>query len=339
MLSGLSTWHIITSEFPPQPGGVSDYTAQLAPALAKAGQPNRVWCRELGSFSQKDLQSAGRLLDQCPPPRRLLLQWVPHGYGYRSMNLGFCRWIAQRPEPLEIMVHEPGLGFGEGGIRHNAVAAVHRAMAAILLWRAERVWISIPGWEPRLRPYAFGHQLPFTWLPVPSNIPVMEAPPGRTNPIGYFGHYDEQSREVLAAILDLLPVPVLLLGRGAEQIQHRNAIVVGELPADQLSLAIQSCQIMFHWFPGGVSSRRGTVMASLAHRTAVVTNQGRWTEPLWRESSAVALASDAAGMVLQLENLLANASARETLREKAFWLYKQYFALQNTIHKLIFVRR
>ena len=279
------------------PGGVSDYTAQLAPALEQAGQPVRVWCQEFGSFLPKDLERVGREIDSCSKPKRLLLQWVPHGYGRRSMNVAFCRWIAKRTEPLELMVHEPGLGFGEGGMRHDAVALVHRLMSAILLRRAERVWISIPGWEKRLRPYALGRQIPFTWLPVPSNIPVVPSILRREHPIGYFGQYDSQSVAVLLDIVDRLPCPALLMGRGAEKVSHPHAIIAGELAPDALSRAIQSCQTVLHWYPDGVSSRRGTIMASLAHGSAVVTNEGRWTEPIWRSSGAIALASDAAGAV------------------------------------------
>ena len=31
-------WHLITGEYPPQPGGVSDYTRFLASGLADAGE-------------------------------------------------------------------------------------------------------------------------------------------------------------------------------------------------------------------------------------------------------------------------------------------------------------
>lgn len=299
----------------------------------------RVWSQEFESFTPSDLARVGRELDRDPAPRRLLLQWVPHGFGYRSMNVGFCRWIERRPEPLEIMVHEPGLGFGEGGLRHDAVAAVHRFMAAILLRRAAHVWISIPGWESRLRPYALGRKVPFTWLPVPSNIPVVPANSDALYLVGYFGQYDTQSREALGAILDSLPVPVLLLGRGAERVQHPNAVFAGELEPATLSRTLQACQTVFHWYPDGVSSRRGTVMASLAHSRAIVTNSGRWTEPIWRSSGAVALASDAAGMVLQLKRLLAQPEERERLSARALAIYNDQFALPNTIRSLMAVPR
>jgi len=281
----------------------------------------------------------GLELDRCASPRRLLLQWVPHSYGYRSMNVNFCRWLSARPEPLEIMVHEPGFGFGEAGMRHDAVAAVHRLMTVILLRRAEHVWISIPAWEARMRPYALGRKIPFTWLPVPSNIPVSTTYTARIHPFGYFGQYDEHSTKMLNQVLDKLDAPVFLLGRGADRVIHKNATAAGELSPAALSQAIQSCDIIFHIYPDGVSSRRGTVMASLAHGMAIVTNTGKFTEPVWRASGAVELGSDAPGITLQLARLHAEPHRQQQLRHNALTLYNEKFALENTINKLMGAQR
>ena len=74
------------------------------------------------------------------------------------------------------MVHEPYLAFGEGSWKQNGVAAVHRLMTMVLLSAARRVWMSIPAWEASWRPYALGRPLSFHWLPVASNIPVIDDP-------------------------------------------------------------------------------------------------------------------------------------------------------------------
>src|SRR5262245_38037318 len=98
-------WHVITCEYPPQIGGVSDCAAAISAGLGMTGHNVQVWCppagpgsalaatgdvhRELGSFARADWRRLDGLLDRFPAPRRLLVHWVPHGYGYRSMNLGF----------------------------------------------------------------------------------------------------------------------------------------------------------------------------------------------------------------------------------------------------------
>src|SRR5205085_12603024 len=74
----LTEWHLITGEYPPQPGGVSDYTRWVASGLASAGDNVHVWCppcqtssvddsqvivhRELGSMGLRDLLKVSRML-------------------------------------------------------------------------------------------------------------------------------------------------------------------------------------------------------------------------------------------------------------------------------------
>src|SRR5206468_6720533 len=103
--------HLITPEYLPKRGGVGDYTRAVARGLSDAGENVHVWCTsesrgepgdrfpvhpEFGRFSARDLRRAGAALDRFPGPRRLLVQWVPHGFGYRAMNLGFCFWLWRR---------------------------------------------------------------------------------------------------------------------------------------------------------------------------------------------------------------------------------------------------
>src|SRR2546425_946956 len=162
----MTEWHIITSEYPPQMGGVSDYTHLLASALAAAGDSVHVWCpvgcgdpspargvavqRELGRFTPRDFRRASKKLGEFSAPRRMLVQWVPHGYGYWSMNLHFCNWLWSRAtfhhDRVEIMVHEPFLAFGHGSFKQTAAAAVHRVMSALLLGRG-----SVPQRDELLR--------------------------------------------------------------------------------------------------------------------------------------------------------------------------------------------
>src|SRR5579864_3796987 len=102
-------WHLITPEYPPQSGGVSHYVYLLAEALDNSQDEVHVWCprgdgpapesrrahvhQELGEVSIADLFRLGKALDRFPRPRHILVQWVPHGYRYRSMNLPFCVWL------------------------------------------------------------------------------------------------------------------------------------------------------------------------------------------------------------------------------------------------------
>ena len=375
-------WHLITGEYPPQRGGVSDYSHLVATGLAAEGDIVHVWCpsskgeqpdeigvvvhRALGNIGAADLHRVGRRLDQFPAPRRLLVQWVPQGYGYRSMNLPFCFWLWQRAkfkrDHVDIIVHEPFLAFGEGSMKQNIAAAVHRVMVTILLNAAIRVWVSIPNWEIQLRPFALGRNKSFAWLPVPSNIPVIEHSVGITNVrakyalpdellVGHFGAYDLYMMELM---LELLPsllsvdnkLSVMLLGIGSVELRDRLierhpdlqdcVYATGTLSAENISLHISACDVMLQPYQDGVSGRRTSVMTALSHGIPVVTNIGKATETCWVESQAVELTKvrDIRAMVEATRSLLADEERRSSMSEFAVRLYRERFDLQHIISAL-----
>src|SRR3954465_10302345 len=152
----MKTWHIITCEYPPQIGGVSDYTHLLSQQLKLAGDDVHIWApaatgeppdkiengvhvhRSLGDFSKPHLVGTEQRMKQVSKerPRTLLVQWVPHGFGQRAMNIPFCRWLAhlvKNGDRLELMVHEPYLESGRGSWKQRLVARVHRRMIRIVL--------------------------------------------------------------------------------------------------------------------------------------------------------------------------------------------------------------
>jgi len=377
-------WHLITPEYPPQLGGVSDYTHQLAAGLSGQGDEVHVWCprgrdggshpaasdvqvhREFGGFAPSDLRRVGQQLDRFPAPRRILVQWVPHGYGYRSMNVEFCWWLWKRAtrhgDRIELMVHEPFLTFDWSSPRQNVAALAHRGMILLLLNAARQVWMSIPSWEKMLRPYAWGRKLPFGWLPIPSNIPVsndaarIEAVrrryvDGKGLLIGHFGTYGSPVVKLLEPILTALvnersPGVILLMGNGSEQFRRRliekqpalDGLIqsTGALEAEDLSCHLAACDMLIQPYPDGVSSRRTSVMASLANGKPVVSTTGWLTEPLWLECDAIALApaGDTQAFVEHVRRLGADTSERLRLGSAAGRLYRERFDLSYTLSSL-----
>jgi glycosyltransferase involved in cell wall biosynthesis len=378
-------WHLVTCEYPPQPGGVSDYTEIVANGLAAAGDEVHVWCpqlrgnpeprrkqtnvfvhRELGRFSVADLRRANKLLDQYAPPRRLLVQWVPHGYGFQSMNLPFCLWLWQRAnqrhDTVEVMVHEPCLAFGEGSWKQDGVALIHRLMTMILLKAASHVWLSIPAWESFWRPYTLGSSLPFHWLPVAGSIAVNHDPAAvkivraryateGQSILGHFGTYDRSISEKLLQCLPPLLQPgsnriALLIGLGSEAIRdellRRHPVLAGlvhatgPLDATDLSVHLSACDLMLQPYVDGVSSRRTSVMAALAHGRPIVTTAGKLTEDLWAESGAVALApaNESDAFERLAKELIEDPDRRAQLGNAAQALYQQRFDLRHTIAAL-----
>jgi glycosyltransferase involved in cell wall biosynthesis len=376
-------WHLITSEYPPLPGGVSDYTRLIAEGLAAAGDSVHVWCphasgefkesegitvhRELGAMKPTDWRRVGRLLERFPAPRRLLVQWVPHGYGYRSMNLPFCVWLWKRArvsgDDVELMVHEPFLQFGEGNWKQNGVAAVHRLMTTMLLNAARRVWLSIPAWEQLLRPFALGRRVRFDWLPVASTIPLIDdaagtdalrdrLAPGGARVVGHFGTYGKHLTELLLAALPALMSDaldqglLLLIGRGSVVARERlvrefpelaqRVYATGALCAEDLSRHVRACDLMVQPFPDGVSSRRTSAMVGLSHGRPIVTTSGPLTESFWSSCGAVILApvGDVAALVSAARRLLEDEKARACMSAAASSLYRERFDVRNTVAAL-----
>jgi glycosyltransferase involved in cell wall biosynthesis len=378
----MDLWHLLTGEFPPKPGGVGDYTARLAEALVANGRDVHVWCpadgagtgapgvavhNVLGSLSLRDLRRADRLLDRFPSPRRLLVQWVPHAFGYRSMNLHFCLWVWKRAavdgDEVEVMVHEPFLPFS-GPARLRAVAGVHRAMTLTLLRATARIWLSIPAWERKLEPYLLGRDVEMRWLPVPSNIvPVQDheavkelrsALTAAPVLLGHFGTYgpwiSEQLRVAIGRILESDPsASVLLLGRNGDEFREilvRGAPRLaarlhapGALSPSDLSLHLQACDIMIQPFPDGISTRRGTTMACLAHGLPIVSTVGELTESLWvgSESAALVPAGDATALADAVLDLVSDGDRRASLRLAAKRYYDEHFAMSHTVGMLLSV--
>ncbi len=217
--------HFLTPEYPPRHGGVADYTHQIATELSRRGETVHVWGPsgsatqpgsaivvhpELGRFRAADLRRAGSLLDEFPSPKRLVVQWVPHGFGHRAMNLPFCFWLWRRSvagDAVELIVHEPFMTFG-GSIGQCVVAVVQRAMTLMLLSSARRVWVTTRAWAPLLEPYLSGRVTAVEWLPVPSSLQSADAAAvgevraryasGAECLIGHFGTYGSLVTPLLA---------------------------------------------------------------------------------------------------------------------------------------------
>jgi glycosyltransferase involved in cell wall biosynthesis len=326
----MNNWHIVTCEYPPQVGGVSDYTRLLARELRRAGDEVHVWApqfesppetnvhRALGDFSADNLSNAGAMLDRHPQPRTLLVQWVPHGYGKRGINFGFVRWIAarvRRGDRLYLMVHEPFLERRQTSWKRRFVSFAQRRMMRTVLHHAARVFVSIPAWENYLRPLA-----PPTsrceWLPIPATVEVNSNPqataairarfPANAGIVGHLGTYSAELsamlQPALLKTLELAPAAhALLLGansdRFARELQEHapefasRIFGAGLLPDDALSHHLAACDLALQPYLDGLSSRRTSLMNAISHGVAVVSNVGHLTESLWAESNAVSLAS------------------------------------------------
>jgi glycosyltransferase involved in cell wall biosynthesis len=317
----------------------------------------------LGRFSAADLRRAGAELDRFPMPRRLIVQWVPHGYGYRAVNVSFCFWLWRRAvagDSIDLIVHEPFVTFS-GSVGQHALAVAQRAITLLLLSAARRVWVTTRAWTPLLQPFLAGATTPIRWLPVPSNLEAADRAgidcvraryaPRQEPLIGHFGTYGAMVAPLVAdAIVSLSDAHAgarfLLIGSGSDAFlaalagQHRvlarRVSATGTLDATTLSAHIRACDVLLQPYPDGVTSRRTTAMAGLLAGVPVVTTTGALTEQFWKEQSAVRLAPvrNARALAEHVVQLLADPAERRRQGDAGREFYDRWFDVRHSVAAL-----
>jgi glycosyltransferase involved in cell wall biosynthesis len=370
--------HILTPEYPPQTGGVADYTHQIATELSLRGETVHVWGpagsarqagsafavhQELGRFRPADFRRVDALLDQFPSPRRMVVQWVPHGYGQRAMNLPFCFWVWRRSvggDAIDLVVHEPFVTFS-GGLPQRAVAIVQRAMTLMLLNAARRVWVTTRAWAPLLEPYLSGRCSAIEWLPVPSSLQspdpaTVSAVRARYATRGQhlIGHFGTHGSLITSLLADAIPsiasaspsAQFVLIGSGGEEFRSdlvsahggltSRVSATGRLNAGDLAAHVAACDVLLQPYPDGVTSRRTTAMAGLFVRVPVVTTRGKLTERLWQDGSPMRLANvgDTDALVRHVVQLLADPTERQRQADAGHAFYDRWFDVRHTVAAL-----
>jgi glycosyltransferase involved in cell wall biosynthesis len=198
------------------------------------------------------------------------------------------------------------------------------------------------------------------WTPVPSSVPVFTDSSGAARVragypdgaplVGHFGTYGRSIRDLLEAMVPAVAqrtrAHILLLGRNSDRfvrdLESRHPDLrgrvsgTGSLPVDSLSHHIAACDVMLQPYPDGISARRTSAMAALAHGRAVVTTSGWLTESLWEDSGAVSLVPFDApeAMAGAVAALLVDGAARESLSARARATYVDRFDIAHTIRAL-----
>jgi glycosyltransferase involved in cell wall biosynthesis len=374
----LSRWAILTGEYPPRGGGVGDYTRRIAAGLAARGDEVHVWCPGPAGaapadddvavhalpdrFGPRGLAVLSAALGRLPRDTRLLVQYTPHAYGHKAMNLPFCLWLAAwRRQPVWVMFHEVAFPLRRGQPwRHRVLGGVTRLMAWLVRRAAERTFVSTPAWSDLLLRLGPG---PVEWLPVPSNLPetvaptevaaarARLAPAGTTALLGHFGTFGEHVAALLAEILPPLVRAdagrrVVLVGRNSTEFLGRlesahpdlagRVVATGRVEPAEAAACLAACDLLLQPYPDGATTRRTTLMSGLALARPVVTTAGALTEPLWHDCGAVALApADApADFMDQAERLLRDPDRRADLAAAGATLYRDRFSVEASVHLL-----
>lgn len=376
-------WFVITAAYPPDEGGVADYTVALARELAARG--DRVWiiagggpdggglggeaikvCRFPGHFGLRALLLMSRELLRVPKPRQIVIQYVPQAFGprvrsdgrrMRGLPLSLCLWLQLLRPRVWTMFHEtvalPGAGRS---VAMQLVVRITYWMLRLVVRKSSRIFISAPVWADVISEVTRSKGL-VEWLPVPSNLPTQVDAScvekvrrtllgaDATTLIGHFGSLRGVVTEILEPVvhrlLDGRPERLFVaIGSGSSAFAAEcralwpglaaRILATGNLPHEQAAEHMAACDVMVEPYPDGVSSRRSSTMGPLALGCVVVSNDGPWTEPVWRETGAVVLAASA-DPVLLCEKVEEVLRTRPNLSERAARLYDAQFSFRHTV--------
>jgi glycosyltransferase involved in cell wall biosynthesis len=321
--------------------------------------------RCFGHFRPQELAAINRLWKSAKSQRRILLQWTPTGYGLKSANLPFCLWLAwrvSRGDELVVIFHEAFFSLSEHLLRRRAAALVQRLMTILLLNAAVEVFVSTSYLAKFIAPYCF-RKTSIKTLPMPANFVPREDREAITKmrltiasigePIlGHFGLYSPHVESLLIpSLLKLLRnnlrIRVVLIGGGSTHYRERLLLsnpefstrirATGPCSHDEASIHISACDAMFQPYLEGLTTRRSTTMAALAHGRCLVSTFGSKTEDIWKSTSAVYFLRswDPAHIAEEIEGVLASPEQTARQGREGLMFYEQNFALSRTIDKLL----
>ena len=225
----------------------------------------------------------------------VLLQYNPFSYGRAgfapSLVHDVMRLRRRARVPLAVMVHEAWIDIHDA--KSAAIGLWQRVQLRAVLRLADRVMTST---EALAREIGNGA----VHIPVPANITPIPAPAGWARDhlglegnlvVSLFGRANPSralryAEAAIAALADLRGpgrLTVLNLGADAPALDLPPGVAVsrpGLLPAKELSLLLSASDIVLLPFVDGVSTRRSTLMAALAHGKPVVGLSGPNTDSI-----------------------------------------------------------
>lgn len=254
--------------------GVADYAASLVRALSAQGVNVRQACLE----RLRELPAVVRDLD---PHTIVHVQYPLLAWRKSPIPVLLLLWLRLRGHRcIALTIHE----FSRA---HWA-----RRMVCVVLARLAPTVLSTSQIEAASLGQRLAGNAPIEVVPIASNISV--APPPATSPpragIVYFGLLApdkglEQFFDIVAPWMDG-GTPVTVVGSvvpshegwlDALKARHGQARFRQSLSSDEVSAALRRATVAVLPYPDGISERRGTALAALAHGLQVVSTRGRAT--------------------------------------------------------------
>ncbi len=286
----------------------------------------------------------------------LNIQYQAAAYHMRNPAINLAPWRLRGVAPVVTTFHDlrvPYLFPRAGALREAVVRLTAQKSNGVIVTNEEDHLV-LRGW--------LGDQANIAEIPIGSNIRFHEAGPDELTRVrqriglkgshfllGYFGFLNpSKGADLLVGALGRLPEEVQLIflggqaGSSDQQINQAFAQSVagdarrlgvdhrvrwsGFLPDRELSIMLQACDLLVMPYRDGVSLRRGTLMAALAHGRAIISTapahpveQLKHGDNIW-----LAPAADAEALAQAIDQLRSQAELREKLAHGASKLAGQF---------------
>lgn len=341
---------VVCPDYPPTPGGVSDYARRWVHALADetitvitgAGArdepPVQLVAHDAWGLAGLVALEAKVLASR---PDVVVLHYVPHLYERRgasaSANLLAFR-LGRAGLRVVTIAHELYYGRHEG-LRVQPFGLWQRAMLWPLFAGSARVVLTVPDRLARMRAVFPGWRERFALMPVGPSLAPQPADPAWRSRLGVpeggllllFMGLAHPSKELghLTAAIDALAaagVPARLAIAGGARLAHPHAVNLGFLPEAEAASLLATADLVLLPLEDGASTRRTSVINALAAGRPVVSTLGANTDAaLLAPGLALVPAHDAAAFAARTCALARDAGAREALSHAARALYAAEF--------------
>jgi glycosyltransferase involved in cell wall biosynthesis len=292
------------------------------------------------------------------------VQYNPFSYSDRGINpwlaesLGLSRRILPDLK-IALMGHE--LFVPRSNWKHNILSGLQRAQLWGILQQVDCSFGAITTWTQILHRWA--PRKPTVLLPVGSNIPVAPPLPNSAKQafrarlgippatliLGAFGtaHHAKLQNLILWTFEQLdragCPVHLLALGSGGAamaaacpELLKPSLSATGFLRAQEISQHLQLMDLLLVPFADGLSTRRGSAIAGLAHGIPTLSTLGSNTDPLWVQQFALGLAPlEFQAFLDRTRYLLDHPEIRARHAQVGRELYEQYFAWEQISAQLM----
>ncbi|HVZ23539.1 MAG TPA: glycosyltransferase family 4 protein [Vicinamibacterales bacterium] len=352
---------LVTRRMPPAQCGIADYTLGLASALSGThevvvvsgtqhdvvGAPSARILPIIPDWGPRGMLTLLRVLRELQPDW-VLLEYVPFLYSRIGVNvwlpLATCcmRLLGLR---VLLTVHEPFVRIDS--IKHTVTGLAQRIMIWLLIRGSEKIAVTTRAWAELIAPYSSRRHV--FHLPVASNLPCVAVTALDRAQLRAELGIDES--DVVVATLrptgagKLLDQTMRVWTRLRETHRHARLLVlgltdaersrvsgitgvldVGYVPPDRASRLLSAADVFVALFTDGVSTRRTSVMAAMAHGLPVVTTNGHLTDPIFATSPLVARGPDEAeGLLADLDALARSPQARQERGCASRRFYAQHF--------------